>query len=266
MKKVLTELDLRAELKKMGPLTELTVQPGTILTPAARSFLSENKIKIVTAAKEKTEAEKEKPSRVSPDENNLEKLAEKAKYLLLYSQTKTATKPEVFTHLNGNNLVPKLHPRIKLRGKIDSLEAYIIRIQVVANTEQQEKLLADLQDVLAFVRSLMRAEVLGVPVKQNEILGCSENELREMSHDPQKHLGVEHILPSYDMGKTMALLNHLRTQVRETEITACEAFCDQGLGASREDIITALNRLSSAVYVMMCWLKAGKYTKQRLER
>lgn len=266
MKKVLTELDLRAELKKMGPLTELKVKPGTILTPAARSFLSEQKIKIITDNKEEVEEEKKQVSRVSAEENKGEEVAEKAKYLLLYSQTKTATKPEVFTHLQGNDLVPKYHPRIKLRGKIDSLEAYIIRIQVVANIEKQEKLLADLQDILDFVRNLMRAEVLGVPVKQNEILGYSANEIREMSHDPKKHLGVEHILPSYNMGKIMALLNHLRTQVRETEIVACEAFTDQWLGLSREDVVKALNRLSSAVYVMMCWWKAGKYEKQRLER
>ena len=57
----------------------------------------------------------------------------------------------------------------------------------------------------------------------------------------------------------MAHLNLVRTQVRETELAAVEAFFDPTKGPEREDILTALNRLSSAVYVMMCRLKAGKY-------
>ena len=59
----------------------------------------------------------------------------------------------------------------------------------------------------------------------------------------------------------MAHLNMVRTQVLET---ACcvEAFFDPTEGLQREDIIKALNRMSSAVYVMMCRLKAGKYESQ----
>ena len=60
----------------------------------------------------------------------------------------------------------------------------------------------------------------------------------------------------------MAHLNMVRTQVRETELAAVEAFFDPTEGLQREDIIKALNRMSSAVYVMMCRLKAGKYESQ----
>lgn len=45
--KVLTEIDLRTNLKKLGPIATYKVPSGTILTPAARSYLSENKIEIV---------------------------------------------------------------------------------------------------------------------------------------------------------------------------------------------------------------------------
>ena len=45
---------------------------------------------------------------------------------------KLAQKPEYMTHLRGNLLVFKDHPRIALRGKIDSLEAAIILLQLKA--------------------------------------------------------------------------------------------------------------------------------------
>ncbi|MGB3964820.1 MAG: hypothetical protein WBL09_10020, partial [Tepidanaerobacteraceae bacterium] len=45
--KVITELDLRSDLKNLGDITTYRVPPGTILTPAAKSFLNENKIELV---------------------------------------------------------------------------------------------------------------------------------------------------------------------------------------------------------------------------
>ena len=45
-------------------------------------------------------------------------------------------------------------------------------------------------------------------------------------------------------------LNRLRTQIRETELAAAAAF-----GRDREDILRALNRLSSLVYILMLQCK-----------
>jgi ethanolamine utilization cobalamin adenosyltransferase len=53
------------------------------------------------------------------------------------------------------------------------------------------------------------------------------------------------------MGPLSVALNELRSLVRETELSAAEAFQDQIGNSGREDIIMALNRLSSLFYVLM---------------
>jgi ethanolamine utilization cobalamin adenosyltransferase len=94
------------------------------------------------------------------------------------------------------------------------------------------------------------------------LIGLTEQEIREISHNPKKTLGIPHFMPTHEMGEMMAELNLVRTQVRETELAAVEAFFNPTKGLQREDIVKALNRMSSAVYVIMCRLKAGKYENQ----
>ena len=53
-------------------------------------------------------------------------------------------------------------------------------------------------------------------------------------------------MPGPRHGLRVARLNGLRTQVRQTELEAARAFPE-----GREDIIRGLNRLSSAVYILM---------------
>lgn len=264
--KVLTEIDLRSNLKKTGPVTTYKVPSGTILTPAARSFLSENKIDIVFTDDEKSGqmVEKKDADKYSTPADD-DKAVKKPRYLLVGVGASIDKKPEAYTHLHGNNLVPKYHSRIKLRGKIDSLEAHIILAQVKSNQYKMEDMTKDLEEVLALSRNILRAEVLSEPLEEFTLFGLKEQEIREISHNPKKTLGISHFMPSHDMGDMMAHLNLVRTQVRETEIAAVEAFFHPIDGLQREDIIKALNRMSSALYVMMCRLKAGKYVRQGYE-
>ena len=53
------------------------------------------------------------------------------------------------------------------------------------------------------------------------------------------------------LGKTYALLNQMRTAVRETEVAAATAF-HNGKSYDRGDIIEELNRMSSAMHILMC--------------
>ena len=66
------------------------------------------------------------------------------------------------------------------------------------------------------------------------------------------------VLPDCTMGRDYALLNQIRTAVRETEVAAAEAF-RVGARYTRGDIIEELNRLSSAIHIMMCMYLAGQY-------
>ena len=60
------------------------------------------------------------------------------------------------------------------------------------------------------------------------------------------------------MGSTYAWLNKLRASVRETEVAAVSAFKDKRR-MERKDIVEELNRLSSALHIMMLKYLSGEY-------
>lgn len=157
---------------------------------------------------------------------------------------KGAPKPEHMTHLNGDTLVDKTHPAIRFRGCIDALEAEILLCGL-----KIPRLRPALQELLNLARQLIAADVLGEPVKETTLLGLSEQELRQHSHLPQKYYGKPHFMPEFEDGETVLQLNRLRTLIRSTELTAVAAH------PTRTDIIQALNRMSSAVYILMIKLK-----------
>ncbi len=255
--KVLTEMDVRNELRKGGHIQRFVVPPGTIVTPAALSYLNENKIELVYGEIESGVSQGEKTKK----DERTEEFKPPGRFELLSVGLRVDEKPENFTHLSGNKLVPKTHPRIKFRGKLDSLEAQIIWAQTQMAKAGWKEVVAHLEEVLSVIRKILRAEVLSEPIEDFQLFGLSYEDIREISHFPKKFIGVDHFMPSCEMGEVMAYLNLIRAQIRECEISACEAFYDEFEGAIREDILKALNRLSSALYVMMCWLRAGRYSK-----
>jgi ethanolamine utilization cobalamin adenosyltransferase len=75
--------------------------------------------------------------------------------------------------------------------------------------------------------------------------------LHDQSHDVTRFFGFPHPVPDHAMGVLPIRLNTLRTRVREVEIIAIKTFsCETE--QKRDDIIYALNRLSSAVYWLFC--------------
>ena len=99
-------------------------------------------------------------------------------------------KPEHMTHLKGNTLVFKDHPRIAFRGWIDLLEAEITLAQLAAEGEGYHALAEELEEVLAFVRQYIRFDVLDEPVGEIRLCGYTPEQLREYSHYPEKHFGA----------------------------------------------------------------------------
>ena len=164
-------------------------------------------------------------------------------------------KPEHMTHLHGSTLVPKSHPRILFRGKLDSLGAQVVLIQCELEAAKAPPALGtDLQEIVEVLRELSRAEVLDQPFARERLLGLSWAELREQSHAPESYFGVRAMTPpDAVLGRTYALLNVLRAAVRETELAAVVAF-----DTDRPDLVLALNRLSSAVYILMCKAIVGQ--------
>lgn len=160
-------------------------------------------------------------------------------------------KPEHLTHLNGSFLVPKTHPRIAFRGKLDSLEAELILCRIAIPGLDRE-----LGEILTFTRQLLRREVLNEPVPDEPLCGLSEAEIRHRSHFPQDYYGQSHFMPDAADGMEIAQLNRARTAAREAELAAAHAFADRDGIPTRVDILRAMNRLSSMLYLLMIQQKS----------
>ena len=240
---LLTEEDVR-RMSGGGTRGPVVVRAGEVLTPAALDWLREKGVEVVYPQGQ-TEGG-ERPS---------------ARYRTI-SGAVLSEKPEHMTHLKGNILVDKDHPRISFRGCIDSLEAEILLAQQTCAGAGYPTLAQELEEVLAFVRRFIRFDVLDEPVGEIELCGYGPAELREYSHYPEKHLGQPHFMPHYTDSPAILAVNKVRTVVRRTELAAYAAFRDADGGVKRPDMILGLNRLSSLMWIMMIKLKAGKYPRE----
>ena len=244
--KLLTDAELRARWSQTRENT-YSVEEGTILTPSAKDFLREHHITLrFDAGKDKVMTATAIPTRGG-----------KASYVDAETGSELDGKPEDMTHLRMNLLVPKTHPRIEFRGRLDSLMARVIEVQLTAQEEQFPQVAEDLEELMGYIRKILAAEVKDEPLEEIVLLGMDSARLRYASHHVKETLGIDHPIPSYKMGRVCASLNLLRTQVRETELAAVRAFRAEDGG--RPDIVEGLNRLSSCVYIIFCRKLSGYY-------
>lgn len=225
-----TEETARANIRIRDGRRVVHLSAGDRLTPAAKEWLRQEHIDVLPAAE-----------------------AAIREYETLFG-AKLSQKPEHMTHLYGNVLVMKDHPRIRFRGMIDALEAEILLL--MAETKQEQETLSQLREILDFVRGLIPCDVLGEAVKPWKLCGMTEEELHQHSHFPQKYYDQPHFMPDENDSRVLLGLNKIRTLVRQTELSAFEAFRTPEGNVSREDILLALNRLSSLFWVLMIRLKS----------
>ena len=224
-----TEQNVRDNIRNREGKRVFFLRDTDRLTVGARDFLRRERIEILPAEQAK------------PDCYRLENGA-----MLL-------EKPEHMTHLNGNILVCKTHPRIAFRGKMDLLEAELMLCQLKVPAFTKE-----LGEILAFARNLLRREVMDEPVGEGTLCGLTEQELRRRSHMPQDYYGQPHFMPAHTDGEEILLLNRARCIARQVELAAVAAFTDEKGNPTRTDLLRSLNRLSSMIYLLMIRLKAKK--------
>ena len=222
IEKVITEALLRTQFLNELPETFILVG-GQLLTPAAAQFLNDRKITVVK-----------------------DKGVTGTDYVAVEDGQSYPVKPEHMTHLIGRQLVPKDHPRIILRGLIDNFQAEVLLLQQQVNGT----LSIQLQDLFKRAQAILKAEVTGVELEPCDFLGLSETEIRERSHTPQKYFGIGHLDLNAELSSEVLSLNRLRTLIRQVELAAVTAFTHDKT-VERTDILRALNRLSSVIYVMM---------------
>lgn len=221
------EQAVRANIRNRDGKRVYYLGKGDQLTSTARDFLRRERIEILPGSQARPE-----------------------RYRLL-SGGYAEEKPEHMTHLNGEVLVPKTHPRIRFRGKMDTLEAELILCQLVPGAPE-----GALGEILDFARKIIRCDVLEEPLRQDTLCGLTQAEQRERSHMPQDYYGQPHFMPQASDGPVIAGLNWARCFAREAELAAVEAFSDREGNLLREDIPKALNRMSSMLYLLMIQEKA----------
>lgn len=213
---------VRANIRNRDGKRVFFLGKGDQLTSGARDFLNRERIEIRPGEQAKIE-----------------------KYRLLNGGF-LEEKPEHMTHLYGDVLVRKDHPRIVFRGKMDTLEAELILCQLAS-----PELVAPVGEVLNLARYLIRCEVMEEPVHWEKLCGLTEEEQRRRSHFPQEYYGQPHFMPSAGDGVVIARLNRARCAAREAELAAVAAFSDREGNPVRVDILRALNRMSSMIYILM---------------
>lgn len=221
------EQAVRANIRNRDGKRVYYLGKGDQLTSTARDFLRRERIEILPGSQARPE-----------------------RYRLL-SGGYAEEKPEHMTHLNGEVLVPKTHPRIRFRGKMDTLEAELILCQLVPGAPE-----GALGEILDLSRKILRCDVLEEPLRQDTLCGLTQAEQRERSHMPQDYYGQPHFMPQASDGPVIAGLNRARCFAREAELAAVEAFSNREGNLIREDIPKALNRMSSMLYLLMIQEKA----------
>jgi ethanolamine utilization cobalamin adenosyltransferase len=105
----------------------------------------------------------------------------------------------------------------------------------------------------------MAAEVKESPLLPPVLFGMDAGEIRRQSHECViTNAEGKPILPDYTQGPLAARLNALRAKTREVELFAVKVFGPrepnetEQSSPEREDIILALNRLSSALWLLTC--------------
>lgn len=169
-----------------------------------------------------------------------------------------ADKPEHLTHLADNlSLVPKTHPRMDLRGKLDLLEGHLLDAQLMANADGCRDLVGELEDAVGLTRRIVGAEVTGRPLGEWKLGAMDPARVRWASHHTQELFGVPFMYPSVRHGPAVPRLYLARGMAREAERALLRALPE------RQDLLVALNRMSSYLYVLTCKLAGGRYDSGR---
>lgn len=226
---VYTTQNVRDNIRNAEGRRVFYLSPSDRITDEARDYLKEQDIQVLPAHMAKPE------------------------YYETLSGVKLSEKPEHMTHLRGRVLVEKTHPRIAFRGAVDSLEAELLLCIL-----KLPELAAPLGEILDLARMMIRCDVMEEPLENKTLCGLTEAEQRQHSHFPKAHYGIPHFMPQSTDGEKILHLNKVRCVARQTELAAVRAFVSPEGVVTRPDILRAMNRMSSMLYILMIRLKADQ--------
>ncbi len=235
--------------------TEIRLPAGSRLTPAARGLLDERHIEIKYTDEDGRMFLDGRPGAETPELKQVNPLtgsSERHAASCLMCRQVLEKKPDTLTHLDARTLAVKNDPRLKLRGKLDSAIAQAVLIQAEFDPQGRHPALSLwLADIRSALGNVLKAEVTGETMPPIAMGDMDEEAIHAVSHNPLKYLGHDHLVPEAGQGARTARLNVLRAQIREAELCAADVYIARDFTVIRPDIMQGLNRLSSAVYVLM---------------
>ncbi|MCX7852506.1 MAG: hypothetical protein N2383_06940 [Caldilineales bacterium] len=265
---ILTEAELRNRIRQPRKGETLTVPPGTRFSPAAADFIKHWQILVVYADAVAAEPSPEpepppattaRPAWDKPGTFPVRLEGELPRCVSCGMPVKP--KPEHLTQVDAGHFAPKNTPRIRFRGKLDTLHAVCMLVAARAAAVNLPQLAEYLHTLAAYCREILSAEYNNREVAPIALAGLDEAALRQATHDPKTALGIEHIVPGPDDHEILHWLNFLRCLAREAEIAALDAVAPvPGYTLLHPSLAQAVNRLSSAVYYLELLFKAGKLT------
>jgi ethanolamine utilization cobalamin adenosyltransferase len=258
---ILTEAELRNRIRQPQQGMQITLPKNARFSPSAQDFIALWKIQIVydddSTSIENHNHEINKPGWDKPGSFPVVLTGEIPRCITCGMPVEG--KPEHLTQVSAKYFGPKNAPRIRLRGKMDSLHAFCLLTLARARAASLPKLVELLKSFSAYCREITSAEYNERPVEPLVIDGLDESALRKATHKPEDSVGIQHIVPGPEDDEILHSLNYLRCLARETELVALDAFAPEGHPLSdTSGLIQAVNRLSSAVYYMELLYKAGK--------
>ena len=246
---VVTEAELRNQLRRPTLGATIAVPAKARLTPSAQDFIKQWQLKRVDPSQPTPGTAPAAPSPSAPPEHGETvdtSWQQESVFPINRPQHprcdccggELTRKGDTMTQLNDEVFVVKTHPRIRLRGKFDSLHA-----------------------LAAYWRELTSAEYHQRVVAPLSMPGWDEKSIHKATHDPDSVLGVPHETLDGSSPVLSHWLNLCRTSSRELEIEALTALPSQD-DPFAVSLNHALNRLSSAFYFLQLRLSQTSRTSR----
>lgn len=260
---VVTEAELRDQLRRPTLGATIKVPAGARLTPSARDFVKQWQLNRVDPSEPEpgTAPAVSSPSapQATPDGGETADTSWQQKSVFPINRPQhprcdccggeLTRKGDNMTQLNDEVFVVKTHPRIRLRGKFDSLHALVLMTECQARSTGPDWLAESLAILAAYCRELTSAEYHQRVVAPLSLPGWDEKSIHKATHDPESVLGVPHETLDGSSPVLSHWLNLCRASSRELEIEALTALPSQD-SPFAVSLNHALNRLSSAFYFL----------------
>lgn len=267
---IVTEAALREQLRRPTVGAVVDVPPGATLTPAARDLVAHWRLELREVAAATPTAPVRSPTAPAAGERSAGQgrpdwdapsvfpvVFEGDVPGCVTCGAPVTDKPGHLTQLDPRFFAVKTDARIRLRGRLDTLQAWCLLAGSRALALGRADLAGHLDTLAAYCRELVSAEYhLRAPAPL-ALAGFDADTLHRASHQPREAVGIDHATPGLEHPELLHWCNLLRCEVREVEIAALEAFPpEHHPGTQGGAVAQAVNRLSSGVYYLVLLLAA----------